>query len=174
MPEFISNAFPDILNGQAFLRVVIRLATALVLGGVIGFERQMEKKSAGARTHMMVALGTALFALIALESNPDSKDFSRVIQGVAAGIGFLGAAAIIKVSSENEPKGLTTAAGIWMTAAIGLAAGAGLLWTAVSGVVLAWLVLGVFHVVEKRWRQYRKRHRLGGGEDDSPVILPPP
>ena len=112
--------------------------------------------------------------MTALESNPDSKDFTRVIQGVAAGIGFLGAGAIIKVSSENEPKGLTTAAGIWMTAAVGLAAGAGLLWTAVSGVVLAWLVLGVFHVVEKRWRQYRKRHRLGGEPDDGPVILPPP
>jgi putative Mg2+ transporter-C (MgtC) family protein len=134
----------------------------------------MEKKSAGAHTHMMVALGTALFALTALESNLDSKDFTRVIQGVAAGIGFLGAGAIIKVSSENEPKGLTTAAGIWMTAAVGLAAGAGLLWTAVSGVVLAWLVLGVFHVIERRWKQYRKRHRLGDDPSDDPIILPPP
>jgi putative Mg2+ transporter-C (MgtC) family protein len=172
--ELINNVFPNLLDGQAFLRITIRLATALVLGGMIGFERQMEKKSAGARTHMMVALGTALFALTALESNLDSKDFTRVIQGVAAGIGFLGAGAIIKVSSESEPKGLTTAAGIWMTAAVGLAAGAGLLWTAVSGVALAWLVLGVFHVVEKRWRRYCKRRRLGGGPDDGPVILPPP
>lgn len=171
MQELLNNAFPGFLDGQAFARIAIRLAAALILGGMIGFERQMEKKSAGVRTHMMVALGTALFALTALESNPDPKDFSRVIQGVAAGIGFLGAGAIIKVSSENEPKGLTTAAGIWMTAAVGLAAGAGLLWTAVSGVVLAWLVLGVFHVIERWWRRRRKLRRQEEG--DSPIILPP-
>jgi putative Mg2+ transporter-C (MgtC) family protein len=157
--DLLNNAFPGFLDSQAFTRIIFRLAAAIILGGAVGFERQMEGKVAGARTHMMVSLGAALFALTSLEVNSDPKELTKVIQGVAAGVGFLGAGAIIKVSNENEPKGLTTAAGIWMTAAIGLAVGAGLLWTAISGVVLAWMVLGVFHVIERQWRQYRKQHR---------------
>jgi putative Mg2+ transporter-C (MgtC) family protein len=157
MQELLINAFPNILDGQTFLRIMIRLTVAILLGGAVGWERQIEGKTAGVRTHMMVSLGAALFALTSLELNADAKELTKVIQGVAAGVGFLGAGAIIKVSSENEPKGLTTAAGIWMTAAIGLAVGAGLLWPAVVGVVMAWLVLGYFHVVERWWKH---RHKL--------------
>jgi len=161
MQELLNNAFPNFFDGQVLLRVVIRLAAAILLGGAIGWERQIEGKTAGVRTHMMVSLGAALFALASLESNADSKELTKVIQGVAAGVGFLGAGAIIKVSSGNEAKGLTTAAGIWMTAAIGLAAGAGLIWPALVGVVMAWLVLGYFHVVERWWRHRRKLRRHG-------------
>jgi putative Mg2+ transporter-C (MgtC) family protein len=171
--ELLNNAFPNFLDGQAFLRITIRLAAAILLGGAVGWERQIEGKSAGVRTHMMVSLGAALFALASLESNADAKELTKVIQGVAAGVGFLGAGAIIKVSSENEPKGLTTAGGIWMTAAIGLAAGAGLLWPAVIGVVMAWLVLGYFHVVERWWKRRHKQHRRGDGQSDTPIDHPP-
>jgi putative Mg2+ transporter-C (MgtC) family protein len=171
--ELLNNVFPNILDGQAFLRISIRLAASIILGGVIGWERQIEGKSAGIRTHMMVSLGAALFALTSMEINADAKELTKVIQGVAAGVGFLGAGAIIKVSSENEPKGLTTAAGIWLTAAIGLAVGAGLVWPAVIGVVMAWLVLGYFHVVERWWRRRRKLRQHRSGQSDTPVHHPP-
>jgi putative Mg2+ transporter-C (MgtC) family protein len=173
MHDLLNSAFPNYLDVEAFLRISIRLAASMILGGLIGWERQSEGKTAGVRTHMMVSLGAALFALVSLESDHDPRDFTRVIQGVAAGIGFLGAGAIIKVSSENEPKGLTTAAGIWMTAGVGLAVGAGLLWTAVSGVVLAWMVLGYFHVVERWWKRRHKQHRRGDGQSDTPIDHPP-
>ncbi|HBI44497.1 MAG TPA: magnesium transporter MgtC [Planctomycetales bacterium] len=173
MQDFLNDVFPNILDGQAFLRISIRLAASIILGGAIGWERQIEGKSAGVRTHMMVSLGAALFALTSLELNADTKELTKVIQGVAAGVGFLGAGAIIKVSSENEPKGLTTAAGIWLTAAIGLAVGVGLVWPAFIGVVMAWLVLGYFHVVERWWRRRRKLRQHGSGQSDTPVQHPP-
>jgi putative Mg2+ transporter-C (MgtC) family protein len=99
--------------------------------------------------------------VVSLEVSQDAAAFTRVIQGVAAGIGFLGAGAILKVSNESEVKGLTTAGGIWMTAAVGLAAGAGLLWPALIGVALAWIVLGVLHAVERLLKRQAKevRHR---------------
>jgi putative Mg2+ transporter-C (MgtC) family protein len=171
--EFLNDVFPNVLDGQAFLRISIRLAASMILGGAIGWERQIEGKSAGVRTHMMVSLGAALFALTSLELNADVKELTKVIQGVAAGVGFLGAGAIIKVSSENEPKGLTTAAGIWMTAAIGIAVGVGLIWPAFIGVVMAWLVLGYFHVVERWWRHRCKLRQRGSGQSDTPSNHPP-
>jgi putative Mg2+ transporter-C (MgtC) family protein len=156
--ELINQIFPNASNGEALLRVAGRLATAIVLGGVVGIERQVEGKTAGVRTHMLVSLGAALFAVVSLEVNHDAAELTKVIQGVAAGIGFLGAGSILKASNENEVKGLTTAAGIWMTAGIGLAAGAGLFWPAVLGVALAWLVLGTFHSFERWWKHRTKPH----------------
>jgi putative Mg2+ transporter-C (MgtC) family protein len=92
---------------------------------------------------MLVALGSAIFILASLEAGINLTDLSRVIQGVAAGIGFIGAGAILKVTSEREIQGLTTAAGIWMTAAIGLSAGLGRLGLAAIGVALAWVILAI-------------------------------
>jgi putative Mg2+ transporter-C (MgtC) family protein len=154
--DLLNDVFPNALDAQALFRVTVRLAASIVLGGVIGFERQAEGKTAGVRTHMMVSLGSALFAVVSLEVSNDAAAFTRVIQGVAAGIGFVGAGAIIRVSNESEVKGLTTAGGIWMTAGIGLAVGAGLLWPAVVGVGLTLIVLGVLHFVE-RWLKHRAK-----------------
>jgi putative Mg2+ transporter-C (MgtC) family protein len=127
-------------------RTLVRLLLAAILGGILGYEREHEGKAAGIRTHMLVAMGAALFVLVPQLGGMHIADMSRVIQGVVAGIGFLGAGAIIKnvsapkLTSENI-KGLTTAAGVWMTAAIGIACGLGRETTAIISAVLALIVL---------------------------------
>lgn len=125
-------------NGQEFLRLLLRLGAAAMLGGLLGLERQRSHKSTGIRTHVLVALGAALFTLIADQAS--TRDgLSRVIQGVAAGVGFLGGGTILK--EQHEVRGLTTAASVWMTAAIGVAVGSGWIVPSVVAVFLAWLVL---------------------------------
>jgi putative Mg2+ transporter-C (MgtC) family protein len=171
--EWLNQVFPNASDTQALVRVTVRLATALVLGGLIGFERQAERKTAGFRTHMMVSLGAALFTVTSLEVSNDAAALTRVIQGVAAGIGFLGAGAILKVDKETEVKGLTTAAGIWLTAGVGMAAGAGQLWTAVVGACMAWIVLGVLHEAE-RWWKHRAKPPGHKHDADQPHRPPPP
>jgi len=125
------------------IRVVIRICTAALLGGIIGGERERAGKAAGLRTHMLVSLGCALFVLFPAESGVSKSDLSRVIQGVAAGIGFIGAGTILKRTDSGEVEGLTTAASIWLTGAIGLAVGAGQLWLPVVAVALAWVILSI-------------------------------
>lgn len=124
-------------------RIVLRVTVAAILGGIVGYERERTGKAAGLRTHMLVSLGSAVFVLAVVEGGGNAGDVSRVIQGVASGIGFLGAGAILKLSDTRQIKGLTTAAGIWMTAAIGLAAGLGRYGLAALAVVLAWAILAV-------------------------------
>ena len=123
--------------------MVLRVLAAVVLGGAIGFERARTGKEAGLRTHMLVSLGTAIFVMAAVEVGVEPGDVSRVIQGVAAGVGFLGAGAILKLSDRREIRGLTTAAGIWMTAAAGLAVGLGRYGLALVSVLAALLILAV-------------------------------
>lgn len=123
-----------------FARVSWRLGLAALLGGLIGAQREMEGKDAGLRTHMTVSLAAAAFVLVGLEIDPAS--IGAVIQGIAAGVGFLGAGTILKKWDEGT-KGLTTAAAIWLTAAIGAAIGAGHGFVALFCVVVAWLILSV-------------------------------
>ena len=137
-------------NAQEAIRVVVRLIAALLAGGVIGLQRETSGKAAGLRTHMLVCAGTTLFVLAAIDVGMEQDAMSRVIQGLATGIGFLGAGAILKVESQYQIKGLTTAAGIWMTAAIGVAIGVGQLGTAAVGTALAWFVLAVLIKLDKR------------------------
>lgn len=132
------------------VRFVVRLLAALLAGGIIGWQREASHKAAGLRTHMLVCAGTALFVLAALGVDMQLDALSRVVQGLVTGIGFLGAGAILKVESSHQIKGLTTAAGIWMTAAIGVTIGLGQLGTAAIGTALAWLVLSVLVRVDKR------------------------
>ena len=134
----------------ALASVVLRLSCAAVLGGLIGFERERAGKAAGIRTHMMVALGAALFVLVPTGVGLAPGDLSRVIQGIAAGMGFLGGGTILKRTSESDIEGLTSAATIWFTGAIGIAVGVGQVWLAVVGVVSAWVVLSVALVFD-RW-----------------------
>lgn len=110
------------------IRVMIRLVVAALVGGVLGYDRERTGKSAGLRTHMLVALGTALFTLAPLEAGISADGLSRVVQGIAAGIGFIGAGTILKRPDDSEILGLTTAASLWLTAAAGMAVGTGHLW----------------------------------------------
>lgn len=135
--------FSDLAQIEHLTRAILRLALAIFLGGVLGYEREVEGKAAGVRTHMLVCLGAAMF-VIALEQDGGGDDaMSRVIQGIAAGIGFVCAGTILKGRSIADVKGLTTAAGLWTAAAIGVAVGMGREATAVLGTLLALLVLHV-------------------------------
>lgn len=136
--------FSDLGDAEQTTRVLLRLLLAAVLGGILGYEREHHGKAAGFRTHMLVAMGAALFVLVPQQGGMQIEDLSRVMQGVIAGIGFLCAGAIIKNHSEEDVQGLTTAAGVWMTAAIGIACGLGRETTAVISTLLALTVLAVF------------------------------
>jgi len=137
--------FADIGDASQLTRVTVRLLMAALLGAVLGFEREHQGKAAGVRTHMLVALGAALFVLVPQMSGSQADAMSRVVQGVIAGIGFLCAGTILKnhEGDEGHVKGLTTAAGLWMTAAIGVSAGVGREATALLSTLLALVVLGV-------------------------------
>jgi putative Mg2+ transporter-C (MgtC) family protein len=145
--EELTAGLPD---ARQLARIVIRLLVAMLLGGIVGIQREHTHKPAGLRTHMLVSLGAALFVIAAAESGMTSADLSRVIQGLATGIGFLGGGAILKLSEEHQIRGLTSAAAIWMTAAIGVAVGLGRLWVAILSMVLTWFVLAVVSKIESR------------------------
>jgi len=131
--------------------VLIRVIFAMVLGAIVGLQREKAGKPAGLRTHMLVSLGTAVVVLAGAASGMSMEGLSRVIQGIVTGIGFIGAGSILKVSEEREIKGLTTAAGLWMTAAIGIAVGLGVLGVALVGTFLTVIVLSLIGVIEARW-----------------------
>jgi putative Mg2+ transporter-C (MgtC) family protein len=135
--------FSDLPSAAEAARISVRLLIAALLGGLLGYEREQQGKSAGVRTHMLVATGAALFVLIPQQAGVSEADLSRVIQGVVAGVGFLGAGTIIKGGDEEHVRGLTTAAGIWLTAAIGVAAGLGRESSAILCTLLALLILSV-------------------------------
>lgn len=137
----IATEFSDVPDTAQATRIVVRLTVAAVLGGLLGWEREHAGKAAGVRTHMLVAMGAALFVVVAQQAGISAADTSRVVQGIVAGVGFLGAGTILKGDAQGHVKGLTTAAGIWLTAAIGVAAGLGLEVTAVLSTALALIVL---------------------------------
>jgi putative Mg2+ transporter-C (MgtC) family protein len=123
--------------------VLIRTITAVLLGGIVGIQREKVGKPAGLRTHMLVCLGTAVVVLGCSGIGMDLDGLSRVIQGIVTGIGFIGAGTILKLTDQREIQGLTTAAGLWMTAAIGVAVGLGALGIAVIATVLMVIVLSL-------------------------------
>jgi putative Mg2+ transporter-C (MgtC) family protein len=133
------------------------LLLAIALGAVVGWERFIDHKPAGLRTHTLVALGAAGVMVAArgiMGDDPAAdREMSRVVQGVITGIGFLGAGSILQ--SGGSVRGLTTAASIWIVAAIGVAAGAGQVGYAVALTIGTWIVLRGFRSVERAWL---KRH----------------
>lgn len=135
-----------------FFDITIRLLTVMALGGIIGLERDYRAKDAGFRTHFLVAVGSALFTLISIYGFVDGiKDTSRVAAQIVSGIGFLGAGLI--VFQKNVIRGLTTAAGLWVTAAIGMACGTGLFFMAVITTAIMLLGLEVIsQFVPHLWR----------------------
>lgn len=135
--------------------ILLRLGVALLLGALVGLERESNEHAAGLRTNALVSLGCAMFTIISgygfsdlLNSNHVQLDPTRIASYVVAGIGFLGAGAIFRQQEKEKVKGLTTAAAIWVVAAIGMACGAGMLWEAVVLTVLVLIVLIVLRYVE--------------------------
>ena len=143
--SYIYNFNNDIMEATYF-EITVRLSLALILGGAIGIEREYRAKEAGFRTHFLVALGSALFCIVSQYGfGIDLKDSSRVAAQVVSGIGFLGAGTII--FQKNVVRGLTTAAGLWVTAAIGLACGTGMYVAAAVATAMVMLGLEVLHAL---------------------------
>jgi len=143
--QAVGKDFSDLPAAARMVQIALRLVVAAILGGLMGWEREQQGKAAGLRTHMLVSLGAALFILVPQQAGANEGDLTRVLQGIVTGIGFLGAGTIIKGQNDEDVKGLTTAAGIWLTAAIGVAAGMGREATAILSTVLALLILSVGH-----------------------------
>src|SRR5574338_777335 len=145
--EELIAGFPD---RHRLAVVVVRVLAATLLGAVVGIERERAGKPAGLRTHMIVSLGTAVVVMACSGTGMGLDGLSRVIQGIVTGIGFIGAGTILKLSEQREIKGLTTAAGLWMTAAIGVAVGLGILGLALIGTVVTLLILALEHLIVSR------------------------
>lgn len=153
----VISEFSDIPDATQITRIILRLLVAAVLGGLLGYEREQQGKSAGVRTHMLVAIGAALFVLIPQQAGASTADLTRVLQGLIAGVGFLGAGAIIMGTKQVETRGLTTAASIWVTAAIGMAAGMGRESTAILSTLVALFVLSVVPWIYRAKRAKREK-----------------
>jgi len=137
---------PD-LSLATQLDLALRLTVGLVLGAIIGFERELHRQPAGFRTHSLVALGAALFTVVsAFGFGGDMVDPTRIAAQIVSGIGFIGAGTILQY--RGHIRGLTTAASLWSVAAIGTAAGAGLYIVAVVGTVLILVILALLDSVE--------------------------
>lgn len=146
----LAAEFSDLTNPEALTQLVTRVLLATVLAALVGYERERRGSSAGLRTHMMVGLGVSLLVVASEQSGMDVDSVSRVIQGVFAGIGFLGAGAIIKQDASDQVRGLTTAATLWATAAIATAAGLGREGMAIIATLLALPILSLLLRLEKR------------------------
>jgi putative Mg2+ transporter-C (MgtC) family protein len=145
MFEALVAEFSDVADAAQATRLLVRLLVAGFMGAIIGYDRERNASPAGFRTHILVALGAALFVIAPAQAGFSADDISRVVQGIVAGIGFLGAGAILKQDASLTVRGLTTAASIWLTAAIGIAAGLGQLLTAIIATAFGLVVLGVVH-----------------------------
>jgi putative Mg2+ transporter-C (MgtC) family protein len=143
----LTSGLPD---GTQLVRVLIRLIAATLLGAVVGMQREKAGKPAGLRTHMLVTLGTAVFVIACSGVGMSSDGLSRVIQGIVTGIGFIGAGSILKLNEERDVQGLTTAAGVWMTAAIGVAVGLGSLGVAILSTLFTLIILSFATRLEGR------------------------
>jgi putative Mg2+ transporter-C (MgtC) family protein len=145
----------DWTKGASIAEVTIRLFIAMVVGGLIGFDRERQDKPAGLRTHMLVSLGAATFTMLGFEVGAhlsprtgEGFDPTRVLQGVVGGIGFLGAGAIIK--SGGHVSGVTTAASVWVAGALGAAAGVGAYVLAGIATVMAFAILTVLAKLDNK------------------------
>jgi putative Mg2+ transporter-C (MgtC) family protein len=147
MDLWLAEAGWEAPSGPTLVRIGSRLLSAVIFGALVGIERERRGMAAGLRTHMMVCLGAALFTIVPLEVG-GFVDLTQVVKGLAAGIGFLGGGAILKLAAEREIKGLTTAASIWLTAAVGMSAGAGKMWIALIAVVLSVVILALLSPLE--------------------------
>ncbi|MEB3359224.1 MAG: MgtC/SapB family protein [Synechococcales bacterium] len=140
----------SLLDPMPWSELFLRLGCALLAGAVIGAEREGKDKPAGLRTNMLASFGSAMFVLISIQTGAAQQNLeviSRVIQGVVAGIGFLGAGTIMR---HREIQGLTSAAAVWVSASLGVAASCGLWQLSLAGAAITWLVLRVIERFEKK------------------------
>ncbi|MBD2313266.1 MgtC/SapB family protein [Desertifilum sp. FACHB-1129] len=138
-----------------WLQTLLRLGIAVLVGTVIGLEREIKHKPAGLRTHILVSLGSALFVLTSIQVGDALRSddaLSRIIQGIAAGVGFIGGGEILRESKPDSEgmrvRGLTSAAAIWISAALGVAAGCGLWQLSLTAAAIAFIVLKLFKKLE--------------------------
>lgn len=145
--------------------ILLRLTVATLFGAILGVDRELRAKPAGLRTHALLALGAALVTqtTLGLANGGSADPVSRAIQGIIAGVGFLGAGAILKARDRDEVSGLTTAASIWLVASLGIACGAGYWLAALAALVLALIVLVLGGPVEGFLRRL-----FGRGERNEP------
>jgi putative Mg2+ transporter-C (MgtC) family protein len=156
----LKDEFSDLPEGPQLVRLLVRLLVAALLGGLIGYERKQAGKDVGPRTHMLVAAGSALFVVIPQQAGMALPDLSRVLQGLLAGIGFLGGGAILKSPEQGRVSGLTSAAGLWMVAAIGVAVGLGRVASAIVAAGFTYLVLSLLYRLEQRMDSRSGNHPL--------------
>lgn len=162
---------------QTTADLMVRLTVAAVFGGVIGFERDVHGRSAGLRTHLLVCLGSALFMVVSLSTSTLIEgasvrvDPGRIAAQIVTGIGFLGAGVVIKQGMSI--RGLTTAACLWVTAALGMAAGGGMYWIATFVTLLTLATLVGLNSFERAFRHdtYRRIVLRTGMESEVAVIL---
>jgi putative Mg2+ transporter-C (MgtC) family protein len=155
-------ALDAITSPETLLDLLLRLVLAAALGGVIGLNREWEQKPAGLRTHALVGLGSALFALagllLAVEGPvQDETAPSRILQGLVAGVGFIGGGAILRREHQGSIEGLTTATSIWIVAAVGVASGLGMWRSALAAVLIAFVILTVGLVVDRLLGRLRRQ-----------------
>lgn len=148
-----------------------QITLAAVLGGIIGIEREWRGRPAGFRTNMLISIGACLFTIISIEGFPvkgNAQDTARIAAQVVSGVGFLGAGALLQ--TRNKTKGMTTAATIWLVAAIGMAVGVGAYFLSVFTTLLATVVLQflrpVSKLVEEEGRMHKMRHVDDEDDDD--------
>jgi len=147
--------------------VITRLLLAAGLGATLGLEREMRRKPAGLRTNMLIAVGSALFSLVSIQLGHEGGAADRVAANIVTGVGFLGGGAILR--SGTNVVGMTTAATIWVNAAIGMAAGIGEKVLAISATGITLLVLGLLPPIERYFDE-----RVGASEQPrAPVPRPP-
>ena len=155
----------DLSSGQTWV-MVLNLVIAAFLGGLIGLEREVGHRPAGLRTTMLVCVGSALFTVLSIHAFPSAGDVSdaRVAAQIVAGIGFLGAGTVWR--AQDHVKGLTTAASLWVAAAIGMAVGAGFGVLALAATVITLFILAVMQRLERRFFPHV-------GEHSAPDQTPP-
>jgi putative Mg2+ transporter-C (MgtC) family protein len=152
---------PSIGPGKVidYPEIALRLILAILLGGLIGMERETAHKPAGLRTNILVCLGTTLFilvAIVAFDDYPESPiDITRVAAGIIVGIGFLGGGTILR--TDRDIQGLTSAATIWFVCAIGMANGMGYYFLAIPGALLGFVVLRFVPLLERKFLQTRAK-----------------
>lgn len=174
----------DWSKGASIAEVTVRLLIAMVVGGLIGFDRERQDKPAGLRTHMLVSLGAATFTMLGFEVGAhlsprtgEGFDPTRVLQGVVGGIGFLGAGAIIK--SGGHVSGVTTAASVWVAGALGAAAGVGAYVLAGISTLMAFAILVVLGKLERKIPREQTQADGSAKDEDTDAeqpedAIPPP
>ena len=149
----VALEFTDVSDIETITQISLRLVVAAILGGIIGYERELKSRDAGLRTHILVCMGTAIFVIGPTQAGMPIEDMSRVLQGIIQGMGFLGAGAIVVGTIKQRTQGLTTAAGVWATAGIGVAVGLGLEATAVLATLFVVTTLGVLPLLRNPDRE---------------------